>query len=64
MAQYLITHEDIEDSLWFGEPFMFDSEDEARRWAEKQNAPAMGTCRVLYRCDVIATLAGATTNAD
>jgi len=57
VSSYLVTHEDIEDGIWFEEPNMFDSEAEARAWVGAQPAPAMGSCRVLYRCDHVTTLA-------
>lgn len=57
MSDYLVTHEDSDDGMWVGEPNMFDSLDEANRWAASKPAPAMGTCRVLYRCDQVSVLA-------
>lgn len=56
MSKYLVTHEDIEDGTWFDEPCMFDSEDQAKCWVKSQTDAAIGTCRALYRCDLVVML--------
>jgi hypothetical protein len=54
MPLYLITEEDIDDGMWFGEPRGFPTKEAARRAAKILGAPEVGYRRVLYRCDEVA----------
>lgn len=49
---YLVTTEHTDDGMWFDDPEGFDSEREAREFANKRPPPG-GCFFGIYRCELI-----------